>query len=160
MFNAQSEVFLFGLISDQFVSGNWASTPPLLPSEFAADGVGPGGVPSLTPDQLSPVVQEAIAYWAARGADVSQLESVAVQIGQLGGNLVGWTDVNGITISPDAAGWGWYTGQSPAVPANQMDLLTVVEHEFGLELGYSDVDPATHPGDLMDSTLPTGVRRQ
>jgi hypothetical protein len=40
-----------------------------------------------------------------------------------------------------------------------MDLLTVVEHELGHELGLSDVDPVSHPQDLMASTLPAGVRR-
>ena len=43
--------------------------------------------------------------------------------------------------------------------AGKMDLLTVVEHELGHELGLNDVDPGTHPGDLMASTLPTGTRR-
>jgi hypothetical protein len=157
-FDPSDAVFLYGLDSDQFVSGDWKKTPPLQPAEFAANGVGPGAAP-LTPDQLAPVVQQAIAYWTARGADPAQLESVPVQIGQLNSNLVGWTDLSGITLSADAAGWGWYTGQSPNVPANQMDLLTVIEHEFGHELGLSDVDPATHPGDLMDATLATGVRR-
>jgi len=41
-----------------------------------------------------------------------------------------------------------------------MDLLTVVEHELGHQLGLDDVDPAAHPADLMASTLATGVRRQ
>jgi hypothetical protein len=30
---------------------------------------------------------------------------------------------------------------------------------LGHELGLSDVDPATHPNDLMAATLPTGTRR-
>ena len=42
----------------------------------------------------------------------------------------------------------------------KMDLLTVVEHELGHELGLSDVNPTSNPSDLMASTLPTGVRRQ
>ena len=37
--------------------------------------------------------------------------------------------------------------------------MTVVEHELGHELGMSDVDPASHPSDLMAATLPTGTRR-
>ena len=40
-----------------------------------------------------------------------------------------------------------------------MDLLTVVEHEYGHVLGLPDVNPATQPGSLMAATLPVGVRR-
>ena len=40
-----------------------------------------------------------------------------------------------------------------------MDLLTVVEHELGHELGLADVDPTTHPTSLMAATLPVGTRR-
>ena len=164
-----SEVFLYGLDSDQFVTGHWMKTPPLQQAEFAANGVGPGAVP-LTQAQLAPVVQQAIADWAATGADVSQLESVPVRIGALDGNLVGWTDATGITLSADAAGWGWYTGSAdpftvaepdglhaPAdsAAAGEMDLLTVVEHELGHELGYVD----NTSGGVMDGTLPTGTRR-
>ena len=35
------------------------------------------------------------------------------------------------------------------------DLLTTVMHELGHELGYADDDV----GDLMNATLPLGVRR-
>jgi hypothetical protein len=179
MFNAQSQVFLFGLISDQFVSGNWPATPPLLPAQFAAEGVGPGGVPPLTDAELAPVLDQALADWAARGADTSLLASVPVHIGTLGGGLVGWTDASGITLDATAAGWGWYVDPTPgqdavftllgpdglhAAPdspaAGKMDLLTVVEHELGHELGLDDLDPAAHPADLMAATLATGVRRQ
>ncbi len=43
-FTATSQVFLYGNITDQFVTGNWAPTPPLLPqgtpqAELSADGV-------------------------------------------------------------------------------------------------------------------------
>src|SRR5439155_23779296 len=46
-------VFLYGLTTDQFVSGNWKKTPPLQPAEFAADGQGPGGVAALTNAELA-----------------------------------------------------------------------------------------------------------
>ena len=44
--------------------------------------------------------------------------------------------------------------------AGQMDLLTVVEHELGHELGLPDTNPPSNPSDLMAATLPPGVRRQ
>jgi hypothetical protein len=40
-----------------------------------------------------------------------------------------------------------------------MDLLTTVLHEMGHLTGLGDVSPQAHPNNLMDLTLPTGVRR-
>jgi hypothetical protein len=171
-------VFLYGFTSDKFVTGNWTPTPPLLPAQFAAGGRGPGDVAALTDAQLEPVLRQAVADWAARGADAARLGSVPVRVGHLDGALVGWTAADGITLDAEAAGWGWYADPTPgdagaftlptagglAAPAGspaagKMDLLTVVEHELGHELGLSDVDPAAHPGDLMAATLPAGTRR-
>jgi hypothetical protein len=159
-----SQVFLYGLDSDQFVAGHWARTPPLQPegmppAQFAANGRGPGATSVLTSAELAPVLAQAVANWAAQGYEVARLSTVPIHITPLTGSLVGWTYAGGITLSPDAAGWGWYTGLAPNVPANRMDLLTVVEHELGHELGYSDIDPVTYPGNIMDTTLPTGTRR-
>ena len=54
-----------------------------------------------------------------------------------------------------------YWSTDPGAPTpDKMDLLTVVEHEMGHELGLPDVDPTSNPTDLMASTLATGVRRQ
>ena len=66
-------------------------------------------MPALTNAELQPVLQQAIANWAAAGANVSALENVNVQIGQLDDNLVGWTAGNTITLDPTADGWGWNT---------------------------------------------------
>jgi hypothetical protein len=175
-----SQVFLYGLDSDQFVAGHWARTPPLQPfgtpqAQFAANGQGPGNVSALTNAELQPVLQQAIANWVADGASATQLDAVQVQIGALNNNLVGLTSGNQITIDPTADGWGWntdisnadFTSTSPnglvaqtgSAVAGKMDLLTVVEHELGHELGLNDVDPTTHPTSLMASTLPAGTRR-
>ena len=110
-------VFLYGLDSDQFVSGHWAKTPPLQPegtpqAQFAANGPGPGGVSPLTQAQLEPVLDQAIAAWAADGANVAQLEAAQVQIGTLDDNLVGETSGNQITLDATADGWGWNTDTS------------------------------------------------
>src|SRR5262249_34472424 len=66
-------VFLFGRSTDQFVAANWAATPPLQPAEFAANGRGTGAVAPLTSEELAPVVQQALANWAAHGANVAPL---------------------------------------------------------------------------------------
>jgi hypothetical protein len=178
LFDAGDSVFLLGLSTDQFVGADWRVTPPLLPSLQAADGVGPGGVDALTPDQLAPLVNQAISFWTAQGADPAQLSAVRVQLASLPGAQLGDAGPGTITLSSDAAGWGWYVDPTPAQneefgvagpdglhaqpgsPASgKMDLLTAVEHEFGHELGRPDLDPATNPGAVMDGTLPLGVRR-
>jgi CSLREA domain-containing protein len=171
-------VFLYGLVTDQFVAGNWQVTPPLQPPLRAADGVGPGGADPLTGDQLAPVFDQAVAFWAARGADAGRLASVRVQIARLSGDLLGLAGSGVITMSADAAGWGWFVDPTPdqdeefalmaadglhAQPGSpatgKMDLLTALEHELGHELGLLDLDPASDPGAVLDATLPTGVRR-
>jgi CSLREA domain-containing protein len=171
-------VFLYGFVTDQFVAGNWKVTPPLQPPVRAAEGVGPGGADPLTDAQLAPVFNQAVAFWAARGADADRLASVRVQIAQLSGDLLGLAGSGVITVSADAAGWGWFVDPTPdqdeefalaaadglhAQPgspaAGKVDLLTVLEHELGHELGLPDLDPASAPGAVLDATLPLGVRR-
>jgi hypothetical protein len=128
-------------------------------AQFAAGGAGPGGVPALTTAELQPVLNQAIDHWAAAGVNVFALQNVQITIGQLDNSLVGWTAGNTITLDATAAGWGWSTDPDAPTP-DKIDLLTVVEHELGHELGLPDVDPSSNPTDLMASTLPTGVRRQ
>jgi hypothetical protein len=50
-------------------------------------------------------------------------------------------------------------GATDAAAARGVDLLTVVMHELGHELGLADVDPAGAPADLMAESLGVGVRR-
>ena len=130
----------------------------------------------LTEAQLEPVLDQAIAAWVADGASATQLDSVQVQIGTLDDNLVGETIGNQITLDATADGWGWNIDTSNAdftsmgvdglqatpgsAAAGQMDLLTVVEHELGHELGLRDINPLSNPSDLMAATLAAGVRRQ
>jgi hypothetical protein len=45
------------------------------------------------------------------------------------------------------------------VAPNKVDLLTVVSHELGHELGLSDLNMLTDPSNVMDGTLAPGVRR-
>ena len=44
-----------------------------------------------------PVLDQALADWAAHGADAATLAAVPVQIAPLDGTLVGWTAADGIT---------------------------------------------------------------
>jgi hypothetical protein len=140
-------------------------------AQLVAGGENAGGenVAPLTPEELQPVVREAIAMWAAAGIDaaqVSALNHVAVGIADFRGPWLGMAFPGAIWIDQDAAGYGWYSGATaggssalPAAPGSpaygKVDLLTVVEHELGHELGFND----TPTGGLMAVFLPTGTRR-
>jgi hypothetical protein len=128
-----------------------------------------GDVAPLTPEELRPVVQEAIARWAAAGIDAGRLRAlsqVTVGVAEFPGPWLGMAFPGAIWIDRDAAGYGWYVdptpaddGEFPAEPGSpaygKVDLLTVVEHELGHELGFDD----TPGGGLMGLLLPTGTRR-
>jgi hypothetical protein len=67
----------------------------------------------------------------------------------------------------DAAGNGWFIDATPAddsectdgsAPAG-MDLLTVVMHECGHVLGFTDLSSGADTANLMYETLSAGVRR-
>jgi hypothetical protein len=140
-------------------------------AQLVAGGANPSGgnVVPLTPEELQPIVQEAIAGWRAAGIDparLSALRHVAVGIAEFPAPWLGMAFPDAIWINRDAAGYGWYIGPTPstgsAIPASpaspafgKVDLLTVVEHELGHELGYAD----TAGDDLMGVFLATGVRR-
>ncbi len=58
-------------------------------------------------------------------------------------------------MDPTPANDSEFAGGRP--PAG-MDLLTVVMHERGHELGLPDLDAAEHPGEVTAEGLPPGVR--
>jgi uncharacterized repeat protein (TIGR01451 family) len=126
-----------------------------------AVSTGSGAVPApLTAQQLQPVLNEAIANWAASGLDpqsASTLQHVSVHIANLTGAELGLASPydGQIWISPNAAGWGWSTNTSASPAAGQMDLLTVVEHELGHILGFDDESVGSG---VMEAALMPGVR--
>jgi hypothetical protein len=149
--------------------------------ELAAAGVGhnPNAAP-LTLSEAMPLVREAELRWAAAGANISALGNIQLSIGNLPGLELGESSsvVDTIYLDTNAQGWGWFIdstpGQNSAFPvqitktedlatsgsaAGQMDLLTVIMHEMGHFLGYSDLSPQVSPYDLMSADLTAGVRR-
>jgi hypothetical protein len=156
--------------------------------QLAAAGVAPGGeaaASALTPAELAPIAQEAIALLTATGLTAEQralLNQVQYSIEDLSSSgALGLTVLNTPRVLLDATadGWGWFVDPTPAdngefavatagqelqaqpgSPAfGRMDLLTVVEHELGHVLGLDDLDPGTQAHDLMTATLGTGTRR-
>ncbi len=123
--------------------------------------------------ELTPIVNEAMRRMASlAGSQV--LAGVSFQIADLPGNLLGEEIGKTILIDRDAAGYGWFIDPTPqddseftqlsadvlvarpqTAAGQHADLLTTVMHELGHELGYADDDT----GDLMNATLPLGIRR-
>jgi hypothetical protein len=133
----------------------------------------------MTLSQLQPIIQEAIAGWAAVLPGVSRdaLEHVHFEITHLQGPYLGITSGNTILIDATADGFGWFVDGDPAdgaftggpgpfeetaaagsAAAGHMDLLTVVMHEMGHLLGLDDMAPSTQPVQVMTDVLAAGTR--
>jgi hypothetical protein len=144
-----------------------------LPEQQVSDGA------ALSAGQLQPLVEAALAAWAARGADPSVLAALSFVITDLGGT--GVAEAVGTTISLDAtaAGWGWYVDPTPGThdgfvrrggvlvasagseASGRLDLWTVLLHEIGHALGYrhDTFAPGSDLGRIMEGVLEPGLRR-
>lgn len=111
----------------------------------------------LTEEQLQSIFQQAIQIWSnfSTSSEVTdKLNSIVINISELGDGILGATDSYSIYIDTNAAGLGWFidataddntefelidglliaTTDSEAF--GRIDLLTVVLHEIGHVLGY------------------------
>ncbi|MBL8829753.1 MAG: peptidoglycan DD-metalloendopeptidase family protein [Planctomycetaceae bacterium] len=133
---------------------------------------------SLTADQLSPLVHEAITRWESAGATVAQLNALraaTIEIRDLSDpRTLALAGGATIVLDTNAAGRGWFVDSTPTtdeeftIPLStsaaraspgpvveRVDLLTTVMHEFGHLLGLDD-----HASDdLLGESLPLGTRR-
>lgn len=138
---------------DETAVGGITIAPKFAALTLDSDPALSGHAPVLEETALQSVIDQAIAYWAQQGAnadDLATLRETEVQISNLGGKELGLTDAaNSVTIDDDAAGYGWFTG-SGEVNLQNVNLLSVVAHEFGHVLGYDH--------DVMDATLAVGER--
>lgn len=149
---------------DGAIPGNygWKSyqAGSLSPEMLAGTPLTISHAPSLTQHRLDRTVAEAIRLWAATGlssTQVSALQHVQFVLTDLPGGRLGQEGGGTIEIDSDAAGYGWSLG--PVVAPHKIDLLTVVSHELGHELGLPDLGTQSNPGNLMDDTLAPGLRR-
>jgi hypothetical protein len=115
-----------------------------------------------TLDQLvvSQVKAAAIAEWVSVGiteADRYLLETVQITVTDLPSQILGQANGYQISIDNDAAGVGWDVDLTHLVNLStgkqQVDLLTLVTHEFGHVLGFGHSAQG-----IMAATLPIGVR--
>ena len=148
----------------------------------AAGSDGVTGDMNLSQEELAPVVDAAIDRWAQAGLNTEQIEflqTVTFEIADLqGAHTVGVALDGHIILDNDAAGRGWYIDPTPfddtefarfinethfaaevgEDPANGIDLLTTILHEFGHELGLGHVDDTAFGDDLLSSELAAGER--
>ncbi len=131
----------------------------------------------LTPESLSPVLQQAIDVWSARplsAAQESALQQLDVRIVDLPGATLGQALGTTIALDIDAAGSGWFLDATPAdnteyvatagsgdltalpgsAAENRVDLLSALAHEIGHVLNYDHADAGA-----MQPSLPVSTRR-
>jgi hypothetical protein len=161
------------------VIGGWAGGTPLLARGGPA--VSSEAAEELTRDALAPIVDQALAMWAAAGlddAELQRLQNVQVRIADLPGARLGEALGTTITMDADAAGYGWFIDATPTAneefgpqvsqgfladthgpAADRIDLMTAVLHEMGHVLGHGDEYDGMFLDDVMNGRLPAGVRR-
>jgi len=134
-------------------------------SQVTVPSAGSGSSTPVT--NLEEVRDAAIGLWRdvlpAGSSILAGLEDVPVEIVDLSDRgdtlLAQGTDDNGtfrILLDDDAAGHGWNTSvTNDPLPAN-VDLMTVLAHEFGHVLGVEHIDDGSVP--IMSDTLEPGQR--
>jgi hypothetical protein len=149
--------------------GKGASVHPVI----VDDGV-------LSQAELDYLVKAAIQRWADAGASAEQLAAMratAISAADMTGVYLGASGAGTITVDSDGAGHGWFLDGTPGEDGEfegsgarltadaggaadgRMDLLTVLMHELGHQVGLSDLYMADQAGGLMYGYAFVGERR-
>jgi hypothetical protein len=156
--------FPYGLGSWTPVAGHYRPLQP--PSGKGGPQVNAVDVPSLTPNEVQ--VEESLSLLSGAGIAPTvgnHLTAAPYEVAPLPGASLDLADVANQhdLLNSNAAGNRWFVSSIPAsttpVPSDKLDLLTVLLHERGHRTGRDDLDPGSHPGELMDDMLPPGVRQ-
>ena len=134
----------------------------------------------LTQAELDWLVEAAVQRWidaGASGEQVAAMRAVDFSVIDMAGIFIGASTVGVIQIDSDAAGLGWFVDQTPgddseftgsgtsltATPGGEaegkLDLLTVLMHELGHQIGLDDHYDRTESDDLMYGYANPGERR-
>jgi VCBS repeat-containing protein len=147
-----------------------AASAPATPWETVqAEAGAPAAI--LSAAELATLAEAAIARWADAGATEQQLSSmraVEFDIEDLNGMRLAESSDGHVVVDDDAAGHGWYVDQTPhddsefnagadGIGAHH-DLLTVLMHELGHQIGLEDSFASGDEGTLMFGMLESGVR--
>ena len=116
--------------------------------------------PPIVATDVTALEAAAIALWDIGTATPTYTVSIVDLEGTRLARVVGTV----IEIDGTAAGHGWHVDGLTDPAADEMDLLTVLAHEFGHLLGFADLDPSAaespgSPATLMTRVLVPGVRR-
>ncbi|HEX8126840.1 MAG TPA: Ig-like domain-containing protein [Allosphingosinicella sp.] len=135
----------------------------------------------LSRAELDFITDAAIQRWAAAGATAEQIAAmreVRVSVSDMGGLLLGESGAGTIVVDSDAAGWRWFVDSTPGddseyrgsgsklsaadpngLAGTRIDLLTVLTHELGHQIGLSDLSALGSRDELMYGTIAAGERR-
>ena len=134
----------------------------------------------LSQAELDYFVEAAIQRWidaGATAAQVAEMRATAVSVADMSGSYLGTSDAVSIRIDSNGAGYGWFLDRTPGDdseyhdsgsqlsadtggPADgTMDLLTVLMHEFGHQVGLDDTYAAGDADELMYGYANLGERR-
>ena len=135
----------------------------------------------LSQAELALVVEAAIARWEAAGAtpeQIAAMRGVSFLVEDIGGLTIGASSVGTITIDDNAAGFNWFVDATPGddseyagsgtqlratsdygAAGTRIDLLTVVTHELGHQIGLTDITVPGERAELMYGSIAVGERR-
>ncbi len=134
---------------------------------FGGGEVAAGNAAPLTQADLDVVAEAAIARL---GGDVP---AVNFRIADLADGVLGQSLPGTVVIDINASGAGWFIDPSPLddiefdqdlnatelSALGRVDLLTVILHELGHQLGGEDLSVIDHPENVLAESLTTGKRR-